>query len=287
MPNIFQDEMDYSIEIERYKNQENSNHFSKRKHTRSLTDGLPSGRVELGAVTSVLLMLVWLFAWQIMPFNKINHLTVTGNELTSSESIIVSSGIREIDDVKEIMKNRQKIEDLIIEANPMVSSIVFERAQWNQFNLNIVEHQVVGFVEVGADTYPLLENGELLDTVANNIQIQKAWENFPFVDTHNQKGKLVDVAAALGQIEPEILTLIDRVSISTNLSKPNGIELYMNDGMYIKAITNTLAEKINQYPKMKQIIGDQVGMISLEVGAYFTPEIANANSVKLDANIDN
>ena len=58
----------------------------------------------------------------------------------------------------------------------------------------------------------------------------------------------------------------------------------MKDGNKARAVISTFAQKVNFYPEMVQQIGDQIGTINLEVGAYFIPEQSNTNSVNLNIN---
>lgn len=296
MPNIFQDELESMNQINQIDTQNNEQEttvnlpLSRRKlnkHQNKWLSNLPTGRVELLAVTAVLFMLMWVFGWHLSPINKVNHLTISGNELTNTESILYASGIRRIDSLKNIMAERKDIEHEIKSLNPIVSSVVFERPSWQQLNLSILEYSVVGLVEENDRIYPLLENGEVLDTEMNQITIKHEWSDFPLIVSNEQKGRLVELAIVLKKIDPELLKLLHQIEISEDQNKPNAIEVVMKDGIYVKAITNTFAEKVKHYPQMKAIIGNQKGTINLEVGAYFIPEVANANSVKLDANIDN
>ncbi|MBR7928118.1 cell division protein FtsQ/DivIB [Aerococcaceae bacterium zg-ZUI334] len=301
MPNIFED--DLIVEQKKVNNIQNHRQGSpsnRRPRPRNLTHlqpvqrqkinwtkGLPKGRAELFSVTAILFMVMWLCGWQLLPFNKVNHLVVGNTRFAHANEVVAASGIRSLDSVKEVIANRESIEEQIVQANPIVSNIVFQRNSWKQLDMVVNEHQIVAIVQDGTRYFPLLENGDLLDVELNATQVKSDWQKVPLIDQVSQQGKLVATARALKNINAEVLENIAVVRMSTDLNKPNGLTLMMKDGMLVKAINSTLAEKINKYPKMRQLVGNQAGLINLEVGAYFTPEVANANSIKLDNNLDN
>ncbi|MBS4455649.1 cell division protein FtsQ/DivIB [Tuanshanicoccus lijuaniae] len=303
MPNIFED--DLIVEQTPNNHPAPNRHVSPRqKHRRpgqpsfnpqqpehqkiNWTKGLPvKGRIELFSVTAVIFMVMWLCGWQLLPFNKVNQLLVRQNKFASTQEVAAASGIRSLDSVKDVMAKRESIEKQIIQKNPIVSGVVFQRKNWKRLDMVVKEHLIVAIVQDGARYYPLLENGELLGIELNKTQVKSDWQKVPLIDQVSQQGKLVATARALKNINDEVLEKIAVVRMSTDLNKPNGLTLLMKDGMRVKAINATLAEKINNYPRMRELIGNQAGLINLEVGAYFTPEVANANSIKLDSNLDN
>lgn len=296
MPNIFEDELDNVRQFnEQLEAEVNDVITSNQRIVRNKpekapinwTKGLPTGRVELASVTAVIFILMWTFGWQLAPFNKVNHLTVSGNEIAESEMVAYSSGIRSLDTIKNLMANREQIEKNIIKSNPIVSGVVFDRVNWKQMDIKVSEYHIVAIVEIEGELYPLLENGEIL--VESNKYLQENMDRFnlPRILNVEQKGKLVTVATALRRVEPDVLALIDTIELSKGLNRPNHLSMKMKDGMYVKAVASTVAEKINKYPAMKKIIGDQMGTVNLEVGAYFTPETEGNNNIKLDTNLDN
>lgn len=250
-------------------------------------DGLPSGRMELGIVTFVILFLLILSAWTISPYHWVNQIQVTGNRLVPTNTIIQASGIRSIDKVKSVMKQKAAITDSLQAASPIIADVVLDRDSFRQLTLVVTEHDIVARVIEDQQVLALLENGTTLDFSKTNWDQSSLIAALPAVDTKGQKGKLVDLAQALRQLDPQILGQIESITLSNDLTKPKAVSLVMKDGMLVKAQTPTLAEKLNRYDQMMAIVGQNRGTLNLEVGAYFTPTVENSESVKLDANIDN
>lgn len=246
---------------------------------------LPRGLIKLSSIFFIIYLMMLISGWQLLPFNKVNQVVVTGNDYVESEAIEISSRIRPSDVVDEVISQRQAIEAKIIEENPIIESIVMTRDQWMQLQLKVTEHQVVAKVEVNGHYVPILTNGELLDdqiTIA--MMTDEALSNLPTLSGFTQKGKLIELTKILRQVDQEVLTNIETIELSKEPQKPNGIHVQMKDGNKVRAIISTFAQKVNFYHEMVQQIDGQIGTINLEVGAYFTPDSGNTNSVNLGTN---
>lgn len=246
---------------------------------------LPRGRVKLFSVFALIYMIMLICGWQLLPFNKVNQIVVAGNQFVSSEAISKSSRIRTLDTIDEVFTHRQRIETAIIEENPIIESIVMTRDSWDHLLIQVNEHQLVAKVEQGegGQFEPILTNGDRFDDAAVLASLtNESLENLPTLVDFNQKGKLIELATILRQVNPEVLAQIGEIHLSDNPRKPNGIEVQMKDGNQIKAIISTFAQKVNYYPAILDQLAGATGTINFEVGAYFTPGVANANTVNLE-----
>lgn len=246
---------------------------------------LPRGLIKLSSIFFFIYLLMLIAGWQLLPFNKVNQVVVTGNNYVESEAIELSSRIRDTDAVDDVISQRQAIEAKIIEENPIIESIVFTRDNWMQLQMKVTEHQVVAKVEINGHYVPILTNGEMLDDqITISTITDEALNNLPTLSGFSQKGKLIELTTILRQVEQAVLTKIDTIQLMNDPQKPNGIHVEMKDGNKVRAIISTFAQKVNFYPEMIQQIDGQIGTINLEVGAYFIPDSENANSVNLGTN---
>lgn len=246
---------------------------------------LPRGRVKLFSVFAFIYTVMLICGWQLLPFNKVNQIVVSGNQFVSSEAISKSSRIRMLDTVDEVFKHRQGIETAIIEENPIVESIVMTRDSWDHLLIQVNEHQLVAKVENAGQWEPILTNGDRFDDAMILANLSNdALANLPTLVNFDQKGKLIELTTILRQVNPEVLNQMGEIKLSDDLRKSNGIEVQMKDGNRIKAIISTFAQKVNYYPAILEQIGGAKGIVNFEVGAYFTPEVSNANTVNLETN---
>lgn len=126
--------------------------------------------------------------------------------------------------------------------------------------------------------YPLLENGKRFEQAEDNIPIDAP----VFIGITGEKTiqKLVE---QLARLKPEVLALISQVNTNGNETNPNAVKLYMNDGYEVRAVIQTLAEKLNYYPSIvAQIANLEKGVIDLEVGSYYRPFNDEYNQVSID-----
>lgn len=294
MANIFEDELDnsntsrYSQSInpnsvylvDRPNTRQKKRKIARSKKRKSWASSLPNGRAELAVMTGFIFFIAFLMLNVIGPWKMVNNLRVVGNTYVSENLILSAAKIRSIDYFNQVVKNRQEIEKRIIESNPLVSDIVFERpSQWSTV-IRVNEQKVVGIIEENGSQSPLIGNGKILYTYA----IAQGVERVPLIKDNGQKGKLVDLAASLRQFSPDLLARVSQVEVANDVNKPQLVYLVMEDGMIVQGHMPTLAEKMERYDQMMEIVGNQRGTLNLEVGAYFTPQVNLNNSVKLDVN---
>lgn len=254
-----------------------------RQMNKSSNATLPEGKTVLFAVFALIYLTMLVTGWKLMPFNKVNNLVVTGTELVPKTFVKGSSRIYKFDEVDEVMSQRQEIEATIKEENPLIESVVFNRPDWKQLEINVVEHDLVGLIN--QDGYhPVLNNGEILNVSGNQELANIANEALPELIGFDTSGKLTEVAQGLRQIDPNILAMMETVTSADDENKPNAIVVEMEDGNTINAIISTFAQKVQYYPDIIRQLDGQTGVINFEVGAYFTPAEDSANSVKLDNN---
>ncbi|XJS09937.1 cell division protein FtsQ/DivIB [Aerococcaceae bacterium WGS1372] len=260
--------------------------FHQRMNKRSQTASqakLPKGRTALFAVFSMIYIIMIVCGWQLMPFIRVNNLSVSGNELVPESFIKSSSRILSYDKVDEVLKQREAIEEVIKEENPMVESIAFTRPNWKVLEINVAEHDIVGLIN-NDGYHPVLSNGTIIDASSNQELATIANESLPELINFNTSGDIAKVAEGLRQINGEILAQMETITKVDDPNKPNAILVQMKDGNQVRAISSTFAQKVQYYPEILSQLEGARGTINFEVGAYFTPDVVNANSIKLDNN---
>lgn len=256
---------------------------NRRQSNKSSNAALPEGRVSLFAVFTLIYLTMLVSGWQLMPFNKVNRIIVSGNEIVPSEFILNSSRISQYDEADVVMSQKPAIEKQITQENPMVESIVFERPDWRTFELRVVEHRIVGVINQSGAYQAVLNNGELFSVGNHPIISASASATVPELIGFDTLEQQHNIAIGLRQIDNDILSMMDTIYFIDDSNKPNAIEVQMKDGNIIKAITSTFYQKVQHYPEILSQLEGRTGVINFEVGAYFTPDVSNANSIKLDS----
>lgn len=245
---------------------------------------LPENRLHLLAVF-ILLFFAYLYTgWQLMPMQRLNQLSVSGNHYINEATILKASRLDPLDRYDAVMQQKPAIEAKIKEEIPMIEQVEFSRDSWQNLDLKVVEYDMVALMRHDNKTVPVLSNGELLAETNHPIVAGNLSQNLPLLVNFDQKGKVVDLTNnSLRNLSPDLLSQISEIELSKEADKPNTIYVKMADGNRVQAIINTFAQKMKYYNQMVSQVEGQQGTFNLEVGAYFIPD-TSANSVKLDNN---
>jgi len=215
------------------------------------------------------------------PYSNINKITVNGAKLVDNEHYVETSTLAlgksmwgfKIEDVENLLLKDKWVKEAHVKRN-WLRGVTIDVKEWKK----------VAYLAGDGTYYPLLENGERFEQKGNDTPIDAP----VFIGITGEKTikKLVE---QLAQLKPEVLALISQVNTNSNDTNPNAVKLYMNDGYEVRAIIQTLADKLNYYPSIvAQIANLEKGVIDLEVGSYYRPfnEEYNKISIDMEANED-
>lgn len=255
-------------------------HLSKFQ---ALFQAFPKGRLKIAIVYLFFYTIMIASGWMILPFNKVNQVRIIGNQYIRAETILQDLTIYPLENAQEVLQSRKKIEASILAANPLIEDVRMVRENWRSIDIHIKEHQLVARYQNDQETYAFLSNGTLSDQALMMTEFDEVgWEDLPLVEGPLDTGAQQLLGQALLQIDESIRSQILKISPGRQAGKNNYVILEMKDGNQVHAVSTTLAEKINYYPRMMEQIQDRRGIINLEVGAYFSPFDHDTNSVKFN-----
>ncbi|MCR8969157.1 FtsQ-type POTRA domain-containing protein [Facklamia sp. 7083-14-GEN3] len=251
----------------------------------ALLRGFPKGKRKIFVLYLVIYSLMIGSAWQILPYNNVNRLIVSGNQIVQSESILNGVTIHSMDKASNVLKWRKEIEDHILTNNPLLEDVRIQRDSWKAIEIIVEEQKIVGIYSSNGKNYALMSKGYTSDEAVIKKQlVAEQMNRLPIIEGDFSESVLKQVAIAIDQFETSTLEKVEKITPSSKPGKEGYIEIQMKDGNLIKAVSSTVAEKMNYYPKMLDQLNGRKGIIDLEVGAYFTPEANETNSVKLNNN---
>lgn len=196
------------------------------------------------------------------PYSKINKITVNGAHLADAQYYVQASTLApgksmwgfKVEDVEKSLLKDKWVKDAHVKRD-WLQGVTIEIKEWKK----------VAYLAGDGTYYPLLENGERFEQAGDDIPIDAP----VFIGVTGEK-TIKKLVKQLAQLKPEVLALISQVNINSNESNPNAVKLYMNDGYEVRAVIQTLAEKLNHYPSLvAQIPNLEKGVIDLEVGSYY------------------
>ncbi|MFJ6207856.1 cell division protein FtsQ/DivIB [Lysinibacillus sp. NPDC092081] len=213
------------------------------------------------------------------PYSKINNITVNGARLVEEQYYLKASTLAtgksmwgfKVEDVEKLLLKDKWVKEAHVKRN-WLQGVTIEIKEWKK----------VAYLAGDGTYYPLLENGKRFEQAGDDIPIDAP----VFIGITGEK-TIKKLVKQLAQLNPEVLALISQVNTNSNETNPNAIRLYMNDGYEVRAVIQTLAEKLNHYPSLvAQIPNLEKGVIDLEVGSYYRPFNNEYNQANLDMDKD-
>lgn len=202
----------------------------------------------------------------VSPLSKVGTISVDGNSDVTDQKVINSSQLTSGLPLWNSLWNDEIFEKAVLEDLPQVKTVELNRQGWNDILIKIGEYKIIAYSHKENEYFPILENGKIVDesrkvSLGNNPIFKDFSEGKPL-------NRLIEQYNLLNSSVQNGVSEIEHTPKDTDQYL---VTVYMNDGNQVLASLPTFAEKMNYYPDMVQKIGNQKGIINLEVGGYFAP----------------
>ena len=114
---------------------------------------------------SIFFFLISIIVYLQSPLSHIKEIKITGNSYITDESIIKQSGLTTDMNIWTI--NKSSIKNAISE-NPIIESVGVDRKLPWTLEIQISEHDLVGYVKMKDNYLPIIGNGEILETLGTS-----------------------------------------------------------------------------------------------------------------------
>ncbi|WP_067728311.1 cell division protein FtsQ/DivIB [Oceanobacillus damuensis] len=211
---------------------------------------------------SIFFFLIAIIVYLQSPLSHIKTINVIGNSYIANDDIIEQSKLTTETNIWTI--NKKEIESLIV-GDPLVESVSVERSLPWTVNINVSEHQIIGYLREETTYYPIMANGEILEAGQDHFR-----GDAPLIYGFDEKDHLDRMAMELEELPENILDIISEIHWKPTDENKNNILLYMNDGYIVKGTIRDFAEKMEVYPSIvSQLDPEEKGILHIGVGAYF------------------
>jgi len=209
------------------------------------------------------------------PYSKINKITIKGAWLADEQYYSQASTLAP---GKSMWGFKVKDIEALLLKDKWVKEAHVKRNWLRGVTIDIKEWKKVAYLAGDGTYYPLLENGKRFEQAGDAIPMDAP----VFIGITGEK-TIKKLVVQLAKLKPEVLALISQVNTNSNDTNPNAVKLYMNDGYEVRAVIQSLAEKLNYYPSIvAQISNLEKGIIDLEVGSYYRPFNDEYNQISID-----
>lgn len=217
---------------------------------------------RLTLIISIAVLIILVLVYFVSPLSKLSKITVSGNENTTTETIVADSKLKAGSPLWDQYWNRSVYEKNIVKTLPRVSKAVISFDGMNSFKISIQEYEVVATEAFEGSYYPILENGKILpDKLENQPGGMPVFENFE--DEEIIKNLMVSYT----QLSDELKEKISEIKYAPSESNKDLVNLYMRDNNRVLVNISQLAEKMKYYDQVAAQMSE-AGVIDMEVGIY-------------------
>ena len=212
----------------------------------------------------VISTLIALFsAYLLTPLAKQKVIEFSGNKNANQTLLFEKSRIQDRDYTLTTFLNRDRYLANMKAASPWVKDISMTYAFPTTFKVQVEEYQVFGYYVNEEDHYPILENGEVVETPVATDQLPKSYLSVRFSDRELVR----QFVKQLGKIPSTVRDKIESVDLTPSKVTKDLVTLTMKDGTKVLVPVSQIKRKLPYYDKIRKLIEDD-SVIDMEAGIY-------------------
>ena len=202
-------------------------------------------------------------AYLLTPLAKQKIIEFSGNENADQTLLFEKSRIQDRDYTLTTFLNRDRYLANMKAASPWVKDISMTYAFPTTFKVQVEEYQVFGYYVTEEDHYPILENGEVVETPVAADQLPKTYLAVRFSDRELVR----QFVKQLGKIPSSVRDKIESVDLTPSKVTKDLVTLTMKDGTKVLVPVSQIKRKLPYYHQIRKLIEDD-SVIDMEAGIY-------------------
>ena len=202
-------------------------------------------------------------AYLLTPLAKQKIIEFSGNKNADQTLLFEKSRIQDRDYTLTTFLNRDRYLANMKAASPWVKDISMTYAFPTTFKVQVEEYQVFGYYVTEEDHYPILENGEVVETPVAADQLPKTYLAVRFSDRELVR----QFVKQLGKIPSSVRDKIESVDLTPSKVTKDLVTLTMKDGTKVLVPVSQIKRKLPYYDKIRKLIEDD-SVIDMEAGIY-------------------
>lgn len=202
-------------------------------------------------------------AYLLTPLAKQKIIEFSGNKNADQTLLFEKSRIQDRDYTLTTFLNRDRYLANMKAASPWVKDISMTYAFPTTFKVQVEEYQVFGYYVTEEDHYPILENGEVVETPVAADQLPKTYLAVRFSDRELVR----QFVKQLGKIPSSVRDEIESVDLTPSKVTKDLVTLTMKDGTRVLVPVSQIKRKLPYYHQIRKLIEDD-SVIDMEAGIY-------------------
>ena len=212
----------------------------------------------------VISTLIALFsAYLLTPLAKQKIIEFSGNKNADQTLLFEKSQIQDRDYTLTTFLNRDRYLANMKAASPWVKDISMNYTFPTTFKVQVEEYQVFGYYVTEEDHYPILENGEVVETPVAADQLPKAYLAVRFSDRELVR----QFVKQLEKIPSSVRNQIEAVDLTPSKVTKDLVTLTMKDGTKVLVPVSQIKRKLPYYSQIRKLI-EEDSVIDMEAGIY-------------------
>ena len=199
----------------------------------------------------------------LTPLAKQKIIEFSGNKNADQTLLFEKSQIQDRDYTLTTFLNRDRYLANMKAASPWVKDISMTYAFPTTFKVQVEEYQVFGYYVTEEDHYPILENGEVVETPVAADQLPKTYLAVRFSDRELVR----QFVKQLGKIPSSVRAEIESVDLTPSKVTKDLVTVTMKDGTKVLVPVSQIKRKLPYYNQIRKLIEDD-SVIDMEAGIY-------------------
>ena len=202
-------------------------------------------------------------AYLLTPLAKQKIIEFSGNKNADQALLFEKSQIQDRDYTLTTFLNRDRYLANMKAASPWVKDISMNYTFPTTFKVQVEEYQVFGYYVTEEDHYPILENGEVVETPVATNQLPKAYLAVRFSDRELVR----QFVKQLEKIPSSVRDQVEAVDLTPSKVTKDLVTLTMKDGTKVLVPVSQIKRKLPYYQQIRKLI-EEDSVIDMEAGIY-------------------
>lgn len=213
----------------------------------------------------------------LSPLSTQKVIEFSGNKAVDQQKLYEKSRIKEEDYTLTTFLHKSVYEQNIKTASPWIKEVHMNYQFPVTFKVNVVEHKVVAYYVTGEDHYPVLENGEVVETVTPASDLPSSYISLKFSDRELVRQFVQEMKSISSSITDKIVS----VDLTPSKVTKDLVTITMKNDNKILVPVSQITRKLPYYKAISKQLDDD-STIDMEAGVFSYSEQSIADAKEQD-----
>ena len=224
-------------------------------------------------VIGISLIMALLSIYFLSPLSTKKVIEFSGNKVVDQQILYEKSRIKEEDYTLTTLLHKSVYERNMETASQWIKAVHMQYQFPVTFKVQVTEHQVVAYYVMGGDHYPVLENGEVVETVTPASDLPSSYISLTFSDREMVRQYVQQMKSISSSITDKIVS----VDLTPSKVTKDLVTLTMKNGNKILVPLSHITRKLPYYKSISKQVEDG-SIIDMEAGVFSYNEQAIAEA---------